>query len=308
MAREYVVLVLATLVWGSVHPTVKFALSELTSLQLALLRPAFAWVVLTLLVLTTGRAPRLLRELRAAPGTLSALGVLGYASSGTLTSLALGYLPAGVTSLISNASPLVIVIGGLLFFQQRIGGLQIAGTIVGFVGVALLSLGDVELSGDLGATLLGSALALGSATAWAFYTGIARRLGRADPLITTAITSAIGTVLVASVAVPTQDWTRLTRASAPVLASTLWAGAVATGCTYAAWSFALRRLPAVIVAPFAYLIPVSALAISHVWLGEAWTPSVLGGAALVLMGVALTQADNFRLLLRRPGLRLTRAS
>ena len=31
MPREYLVLVAATLVWGSVHPTVKFALAELTA-------------------------------------------------------------------------------------------------------------------------------------------------------------------------------------------------------------------------------------------------------------------------------------
>jgi drug/metabolite transporter (DMT)-like permease len=80
--------------------------------------------------------------------------------------------------------------------------------------------------------------------------------------------------------------------------ATVWAGAIATGCTYAAWSFALRRLPAVAVAPFGYLIPVSALSISHVWLGEPLTVPTLVGATLVLLGVGLTQLRQFRLLLR----------
>ncbi len=31
-----------------------------------------------------------------------------------------------------------------------------------------------------------------------------------------------------------QDWSRLAHASVPVIASSLWAGAMATGCTYAA--------------------------------------------------------------------------
>jgi O-acetylserine/cysteine efflux transporter len=300
LPREYVVLILATLVWGSVHPTVKFALSELSSLQLALFRPVCACLVLTTLVLSTGRGPRLLGELRAAPRVLVALGVLGYAASGSLTSFALALLPAGVTSLISNSSPLVLVVGGLVLFRQRIGALEIVGTLVGFGGVAMLTLGDLEFSGDLGSAVLGSLLALGSATAWAVYTAIARRLGRADPLITTAITSFIGSAVVASVALPTQDWSSLRHVSGPVLLSTLWAGAMATGCTYAAWSFALRRLPAVVVAPFAYLIPVSALAISHVWLGEPLTVPVLLGAALVLLGVAMSQASQLALMLRSP--------
>ena len=87
-------------------------------------------------------------------------------------------------------------------------------------------------------------------------------------------------------------------ASAPVIAGTMWAGAIATGCTYAAWRFTLRRLPAIAVAPFGYLIPLSALSISHVWLGEPLTVPTLGGAMLVLAGVGLTQVRQFRLLLR----------
>jgi len=118
-----------------------------------------------------------------------------------------------------------VVVGGLALFGQRIGTLEMVGTLVGFGGVALLSAGDIQVSGDIGATLVGSLLALGSATVWAIYTAFARRLGRADPLVTTAITSFIGSALVAAIAVPTQDWTRLGHASTPVLLATLWAGA-----------------------------------------------------------------------------------
>jgi drug/metabolite transporter (DMT)-like permease len=292
------VLLIATLVWGSVHPTVKFALAELAPVQLALLRPFFACVVLSLLVLVTGRAGQIRRQFRQTPGTLILLGVLGFAASGGLTSIALSLLPAGVTSLMTNSSPLMVVVAGLSLFHQRIGWLEIAGAVVGFFGVALLSIGDLQLTGDPGPTLLGVALALGSAATWAAYTGIARRLGRADPLVTTAITSAFGTLAVAVIALPTQDWSLVRDASAPVLAATIWAGAIATGCTYAAWSFALRRLPAVAVAPFGYLIPVSALTISHFWLGESLTAAVLAGAACVLVGVGLTQLGQLRVLLR----------
>ena len=296
MGREYAVLLVATLVWGAVHPTVKFALGELSPMQLALLRPACACFVLMLAVLASRRAGRLLEELRAAPGTLVLLGVLGFALSGGLTSLALSYLPAGITSLFTNTSPLIVVCAGLVLARRQIGHLEVGGALVGFGGLALLTLSDAQLSGDLGATLLGTGVALGSAACWAIYTGLARRLARADPIVTTALTSAIGSLAVGVVALPSQDWGRLVRASTPVLLATLWAGAVSTGCTYVAWSYALRRLPAVVVAPFGYLIPVSALTISHVWLGEPLTLPVVLGGGLVLAGVALTQLNHLRLL------------
>ena len=109
-------------------------------MQLALLRPVCACAVLLALARATGRSRRLLQELRAAPSLLVALGLLGYATSGTLTSMALALLPAGVTSPITNTSRLVLVLGGLILFRQRIGAVQIIGTLAGFGGMALLSL------------------------------------------------------------------------------------------------------------------------------------------------------------------------
>ena len=76
-------------------------------------------------MLTAGRGSTLSRELHAAPGTLTALGVLGYAGSGSLASLALGLLPAGVTALMSNSRPLIVVMAGLLVFHQRVGLTQV---------------------------------------------------------------------------------------------------------------------------------------------------------------------------------------
>jgi hypothetical protein len=71
-----------------------------------------------------------------------------------------------------------------------------------------------------GSTVLGSGLALGSAACWAASTAIARRLGGADPLVTTALTSGIGAAVVGPVALPSRDWSRLAHASAPVIAAT----------------------------------------------------------------------------------------
>jgi hypothetical protein len=86
---------------------------------------------------------------------------------------------------------------------------EVAGTLVGFSVVALLSAGDIQTSGDLGSTVLGSGLALGSPECGAAYTAIARRLGWADPLVTTALTGGIGAAVVGVVALPSQDWIRL---------------------------------------------------------------------------------------------------
>src|SRR5260370_29206247 len=65
----------------------------------------------------------------------------------------------------SNSRPLIVVMAGLLVFHQRVGRPEVAGTLVGFSVVALLSAGDIQATGVLGFTVLGSGLALGSARA-----------------------------------------------------------------------------------------------------------------------------------------------
>src|SRR5258708_17035590 len=61
----------------------------------------------------------------------------------------------------SNSRPLIVVMAGLLVFPLRVGRPEVAGTLVGFSVVALMSAGDIQATGDLGSTVLGSRLALG---------------------------------------------------------------------------------------------------------------------------------------------------
>jgi drug/metabolite transporter (DMT)-like permease len=283
--------------WGSGHTAGKIALRELDAGQLAVLRPGSAWVVLAILVILSGRLGAAARELRESGRLLLALGLLGYAGAGGSTVLALSMLPAGVTSLLSSTSPLVLVLGSVVIARRRIKPLQIAGAVVGFVGVVILSGGGLETVAGLQATsLLGVPLALTSAVCWAAYTALARRLGNRDALVTTSLTSGIGAFAVAAIAIPTQDWSRLATLSPTAWLATLWAGGMAIGFAYVIWSMVLRRLPPTSVLPFNYATPVFSLTLAWLVLGEPLTPPVLLGAIGVMAGVVLSQLDDLRAL------------
>jgi drug/metabolite transporter (DMT)-like permease len=300
MRAEYLWLLLVTFLWGSGHTAGKIALRELEAGQLAVLRPATAWLVLLLLLLITGRLRAVLTELRRSPRLLIALGVLGYAGAGGNTVLALSLLPAGITSLLTSTSPLMLVLGSVVISRQGPRALQVAGAVIGFVGVLVLSGAAIEtVSGLRPESLVGVPLALTSAVCWAGYTALARRLGARDALVTTAITSGIGASAVALVAVPTQDWSRMASTSVPTWAATVWAGGMAIGCAYVIWSMVLRRLPPSAVLPFNYATPVFSLVLAWLVLGEPLTAPVLAGAVAVILGVVLSQFDDLRLLARR---------
>lgn len=297
--REYVILLGVTFLWGSGHTAAKVALRELDVAQLALLRPGFAWLVLVALVVVTGRFTQILPELRRSARLLVVLGLLGYAGAGGSTVFALSLLPAGITSILSSTSPLMLVLMHLIFVRRGVQLTRVVGAILGLIGVIILSSGGLATVGEVSPrALLGVPLALGSAVCWAGYTALARRLGTRDALVTTTVTSGIGTAAVALFAIPTQDWSHLTQVSLTAWAATLWAGGLAIGCAYVAWSLVLRRLPPAAVLPFNYLTPVFSLGVAGVVLGEPITLPVVVGAVGVVGGVALSQLPDVALLRR----------
>jgi drug/metabolite transporter (DMT)-like permease len=69
----------------------------------------------------------------------------------------------------------------------------------------------------------------------------------------------------------------------------LYMGVVGTAMTYALWMSGLRRLSATSVSAFQYVIPLNAVTLSVVVLGEPLTPALVVGGLAILLGVALAQ-------------------
>jgi drug/metabolite transporter (DMT)-like permease len=73
------------------------------------------------------------------------------------------------------------------------------------------------------------------------------------------------------------------------IALLLYLGVAATFLGYMAWTLALRRLDASRTTAYLYGVPVVAIAIGAVTLGEQVTVWLALGAALVVAGVAMAQ-------------------
>ena len=57
---------------------------------------------------------------------------------------------------------------------------------------------------------------------------------------------------------------------------------------FTAFAYCLNELPASTVGTYAYVNPVVAVGLGHAFLGEALSPGLLAGAALILLSVLLT--------------------
>lgn len=286
---NYALLLLAVLIWGSLHPVSKLALAEVAPLQLAASRVSLAALVLIPICALTGRGPALVQALRQAPGTIVLLGMLGYPFSMALSMVALTSVPAALNALFANSSPLFVAIYALTLLKEKPGPRALAGILAGFVGVALLTLGGAPGGGSLNP--LAVALSLTAAASWAAYTAVARRiLHQLDPMAVTALAATVGAIpMLLAAGVMEGGLGDPFQASPGVQLLVLWVGLIATGVNFTIWAVALRRLRTVSVSAFQYMIPVVAMVVATLLLGEQPTPLVLLGAGLVLLGVAAAQ-------------------
>jgi drug/metabolite transporter (DMT)-like permease len=281
-------LILVTVViWASLHPIAKRTLDEITPIQLPFTRVAQAAIFLTLVCLATGRLRRLLALFKPAQVWKAAvLGVTGFSLSSGLSMLALHYLPAGLNSVLANASPLMVALGVMLLLRQRLHWRVLAGLVVGFLGVVVIALrGGVDASG---LSVVGVVLALTSSATWATYTVLARRLSTGhDVIAMCAAASLFGSLPLGLAVLAEGELARLVHASLSTQLLLLWCGVVATGATFTVWVLMLRRNDAARVSSFQYVIPLGALLLAYVIAGEVPTPAALAGAGMIVSGVAI---------------------
>ena len=287
--RYHLALLFSALVWGTLHPAGKVLLNTgLTATQLTLVRLVLGALAMFAILASRRRLGRLVRQPRREIALVAGLGLIGYFTSMRLSIGALTFLPAAMNSLLSNASPLFVVVLSPLLLRQRPSRAALFGVVVGWIGVALLTQSGSGPSGQV--PLEGIGLSLLAALTWSLFTVLARRaMARLDAVQATLVGCAASVPPLFALALAEGGLERLAEASPAVWLGLLWLGLVATGLTFLIWNVALRRMPAASVAAYGYLVPVFALLFAVLLLGEYPSPLFLLGAALILIGLVAAQ-------------------
>ena len=290
-ASPYLALITTTVIWGSQAPAGKLALRDIGPIQLVLARIFLAGLALLVILAWQGQASAVVHELRTRPKTMALLGFLSFFGSSGCSSAALSLLPASVSSLLSNVSPLFVALWVIAAARGRPQPGIVLGVVVGFVGLGLVIFGENPASlGSLSLNPLGVGLACLGSLAWAIYIAVGQRaMAKGNPQA----------ILVASICFGGAPWLALSIANgelvqlfgAPVLTwgLLLYVGVVGTGVAYALWTAALTKLSVATVAVFQYAIPFVAIILSVLFLDEPATVPLVAGGVLIVTGIAVTQ-------------------
>jgi drug/metabolite transporter (DMT)-like permease len=284
-------LVVATLGWGSAAVLTRSLLtSGLSPLTLVLMRFAIALALLLVVSVFWRRFTGIGRGHWARGAVLGAV-ALGIPN--ILFTLGLADLPVSLGGLLIALIPLATVgAAHFLVEGERFNPRSLPGLVVSLVGAGILvgvGGGSMEGVGNLWRGVLFSVIAVGLA---GIGTALSRRYALevgGDGLVLPQFAAATAVCLVVT---PFFDTTPVSSIQPSWWVLLIALGTIATGVPFTSFLIGAAINPAARLGIVGYLVPVIAVTLAVLTLGETLTVSIVVGAVLIIGGVVLTERSG----------------
>ncbi|WP_431203011.1 DMT family transporter [Bradyrhizobium betae] len=292
-ARDWSLLAVLSVLWGGSFFFNGAALRELPPLTLVFLRVVLGAAILLPLLRMQG-----ISFLRGMTGwkPFVAIGLLNNVIPFSLIVIGQTFVPSGLASILNATTPLFTVIVMAIAGEEALQMRRVAGVALGLAGVVILRGWGIETRSW---QELGILLCLGGALSYGFAALAARRLLKdSTPLGTATFQLMASTVMMAAVAgVVEQPW-HLPMPGLTTWLAVLGLAALSTALAYIVFFQIIRRSGASSVMLVTLLIPVTAILLGWLVLGEPISMREIAGA--IVIGSALLVIDGrFLNLLRR---------
>ncbi|MET4032391.1 drug/metabolite transporter (DMT)-like permease [Bradyrhizobium sp. JR7.2] len=290
-ARDWSLLAVLSVLWGGSFFFNGAALRELPPLTLVLLRVALGAAILLPLLRMQGIG---LPKGMAGWKPFVAIGLLNNVIPFSLIVLGQTYIPSGLASILNATTPLFTVMVMAAAGEEALQMRRVAGVALGLAGVIILRGWETRPGQGLGILLC-----LGGAFSYGFAALAARRLLKDTPPLGTATFQLMAsTVMMAIVAGAMEQPWHLSMPGLTTWLAVLGLAALSTALAYIVFFQIIRRSGATNVMLVTLLIPVTAILLGWLVLGEPISAREIAGA--IVIGSALLVIDGRALrLLRR---------
>lgn len=298
LSRVDLALVAMVLIWGANYSVLKLAFQEMPQQPFNALRMVIASVVFGLAITwIIGHArrgstpPRMLftheplhrRDILG----LAGLGLVGHFGYQLFFVGGVARTSVANSSLIIGATPVCVALVGAALGRERVSWLHWLGAAVSAAGIWLVVGMGANIGGD---TRTGDLMILASVACWTTYTvGASALLKRHSPLFVTGTSMAMGAIPYVLVTIPQMSSVNWAGVSAWTWWALVFSSLLALCLAYLIWYAAVQKIGMARTSIYSNLVPIAAMSVAAVWLGEPLTAQKIAGAALVLGGVALTR-------------------
>jgi drug/metabolite transporter (DMT)-like permease len=292
--RDWVLLGILSVLWGGSFFFNGVALKELPPLTLVFLRVTLAALIL-LPVLCAYRIgfPRGFSGWQPFFGIALLNNVLPF----SLIVMGQTHIPSGLASILNATTPVFTVLVMAASGDEKLLMRRVAGVLAGLIGVIILHGQDLGFANSRG---IGILLCLAAAFSYGLSALYARRKLSNSPPLAMATFQLLASSLMMAIVAATVEWPwRLPMPGATTWLAMAGLAALSTALAYIVFFQILRRSGSSNVMLVTLLIPVTALLLGYLVLGESISTREIVGA--VVIGSALLLIDGRVLaLVRRP--------
>lgn len=294
---EWFLLLVLSIFWGGSFFFVGVAVKALPPLTIVVLRVGLAALALNLIVRVIGmRMPKEWSYWKAFFG----MGLLNNMIPFCLIVWGQTHIASGLASILNATTPLFTVLVAHAFTKdEKISGGRLCGVLIGFIGVAVII--GLDSLGGLESNTLAQLAVLGGALFYAFAGVYGRRFKSmgAAPLVTATGQVTASTILLAPLAlVVDQPWS-LVMPGMGVWSAVVALALVSTALAYIIYFRILATAGATNLLLVTFLIPVSAILLGALFLGEQLAGKDFVGMTLICFGLAAIDGRLFSSLKRK---------
>lgn len=298
----YITLAISTSLWGTAFIAGKYAVESFEPITVAFLR--FLIATLILFPYMRYREKNMPKPTLKDWGLFAALGLTGIAIYNICFFMASKHAPVIKSSLLIASNPVVITILAGLLLKERISKRHIIS-----MAMALLGVGYIISQGDLG-TILGlrfefiDLILLGAVLSWAAYSIVGKVvLNKFNSVVSTTYACAFGTLFLLPFTVMETTWTDIVEASMPAWLSIMHMSVFVTVISFIMYYNGIQKIGASKASIF-IVMPVSAVVLSVLMLGEQFKLYHFIGAMMVLGGVYISTMKPRKLTGQGPARKL----
>jgi drug/metabolite transporter (DMT)-like permease len=284
-SATYARLTLMALCWGGTFIGGRVATAEMAPAAAALWRYALASVALLVVAFVIERGlPRL--DARQWTGVVL-LAITGVVMFNLFFMYGLARVPASRGSLIMALNPAVTLLGAALFLRERLTRRKVYGIALALFGVVIVLGHGNPLNLFRGSVGIGELVLFGCPVSWAANTLIAKRmLPDLSAIAATTWSALIGTVVFALIVAfgGNLAWPHV---SVRTWSAIVFLGIFGTAVALVLFYGGVRAIGPARTSVFINLVPVFAVALGVLLLGEPLEFAMVAGGALVIAGIFL---------------------
>lgn len=284
----HLVALVTIFIWGTTFITTKLLLVDFSPIEILFFRFSIGYACLLVAFPHTFKCRNWQQEAH-----FVGAGLCGVTLYFLFENIALTYTFASNVGVLVAVSPFITAIFAHIFLQgEALTRRFFMGFCVAIVGILLICFnGNVVLQ----LNPLGDVLAILAAVAWAAYSVLLRKISRFGfpTIVCTRRVFFYGLVLMLpALWIFDFQWNLARFANLINLGNMLFLGVGASAVCFATWSWSIKILGAVKASVYIYLVPVVTVVTAALILGEKITPLAMGGTALTLVGLVISESSG----------------